>query len=364
MVCSGLMKMALLPFIVFVCIVQSCGTGRGSDAEGTYVNPIGVGIDNTGFYQYGGRYYLLQNRGGGIWIQAMDDPADADFGKMKIAVEMQKEYGLTHLWYPNIVNIEGRWYIYVAADDGNTDNHKMYVLVNENADPTEGKFRLAGRLVTDSNDNWAIHGCVFPYGGKLYMVWSGWRSKRTYAERQCIYIARMESPVKMTGERVMISSPEYDWELQWMQRDGESQVRYPVFVNEHPFFFCNELTDKAYIYYSASAHWTANCCVGELCADKNADLLDVSSWHKTPHPVFSENREAGVFGPSAPVIVPSPDMKSWYVIYSATDSDRSRQMRAIYMQPISFSSDGHPEFGVPCPREERLKRITSATPRT
>lgn len=354
----------LLPLAVLVCIVQSCGPGAKGEPEGTYTNPVGKGIDNAGFYQYGGKYYLLQNRGGGIWIQAMDDPVDADFSKMKMAVEMQKEYGLTHLWYPNIVNIDGKWYIYVTADDGNTDNHKMYVLVNENDDPTEGRFRLAGRLVTDRNDNWAIHGFVFQYGGGLYMVWSGWRSRRTYAERQCIYIARMESPVKMSGERVLISCPEYDWELQWMQRDGESQVRYPVFVNEHPFFFCNGMTDKAYIYYSASAHWTANCCIGELWADKDADFLDAASWHKASHPVFSENREAGVFGPSAPVLIPSPDMETWYVVYSATDSDRTRQSRAIYMQPISFSSEGHPEFGRPVPREEHLKRITSATPRT
>ena len=358
------MILALLLLSCLPSAVVSCGGGRQSTSAELYRNPVCHGIDNDSFYMHDGKYYIVQNNGGSIYIQAVDDPVDADFRQMKLAVEMQKEYGLTHLWYPCLTMIDGKWYIYVTADDGNTDNHKMYVLVNDNASPLEGRFRLAGRLVTDHNDNWAIHGYVFRHEGRLYMVWSGWQSKRSFAEKQCIYISEMLSPTEMSGKRVMISCPEYDWELQWMQRDGESQIRYPVFVNEHPFFFCNEMTDKAYVYYSASAHWTAYCCIGELWADKDADLLDASSWHKTPHPVFSENRECGIYGPSAPVILPSRDRKSWHLMYSATDSDRTRHSRALYLQPISFSSEGHPEFGKPLPREKKLPRITSASQHT
>ena len=360
-------KRMILALLLLSCLpsaVVSCGGGRQSTSAELYRNPVCHGIDNDSFYMHDGKYYIVQNNGGSIYIQAVDDPVDADFRQMKLAVEMQKEYGLTHLWYPCLTMIDGKWYIYVTADDGNTDNHKMYVLVNDNASPLEGRFRLAGRLVTDHNDNWAIHGYVFRHEGRLYMVWSGWQSKRSFAEKQCIYISEMLSPTEMSGKRVMISCPEYDWELQWMQRDGESQIRYPVFVNEHPFFFCNEMTDKAYVYYSASAHWTAYCCIGELWADKDADLLDASSWHKTPHPVFSENRECGIYGPSAPVILPSRDRKSWHLMYSATDSDRTRHSRALYLQPISFSSEGHPEFGKPLPREKKLPRITSASQHT
>ena len=119
---------------------------------------LGIMRKSLIIYQYEGKYYVAQDRGGNIYVQAFDDPADASFDQMKLAVEMRKNYGLNHIWYPQITRIDGKWYIYVTADDGNTDNHKMYVLVNENEDPMEGTFQMAGRLKTDENDNWAIHG--------------------------------------------------------------------------------------------------------------------------------------------------------------------------------------------------------------
>ena len=239
------MKTLLKLVTVWVCLVASvwsCGLRQREPQGVWYTNPVCKGLDNDRFYLYEGKYYILQNNGGSIYIQAVEDPSDAEFAKMKVAVEMQKEYGLTHLWYPQITRIGGKWYIYVTADDGNTDNHKMYVLVNDNENPLDGKFQMAGRLKTDANDNWAIHGHVFQYRGELYMVWSGWQSKRVYAERQSIYISRMSDPVTLSGKRVMISTPEHEWEQQWLQRDGGSSVRYPVFVNEHPCFFSNDKT--------------------------------------------------------------------------------------------------------------------------
>ena len=362
----GIMRKSLNWIIALACLVAgvwSCGTRHRGQQENWYTNPICEGMDNDIFYQYEGKYYVAQDRGGNIYVQAFDDPADASFDQMKLAVEMRKNYGLTHIWYPQITRIDGKWYIYVTADDGNTDNHKMYVLVNENEDPMEGTFQMAGRLKTDENDNWAIHGHVFQYRGRLYMIWSGWQSKRVYAERQNIYISEMASPTELSGKRVMISTPEYEWEQQWIQRDGGSTVRYPVFVNERPSFFTDDKTDRIYVFYSASAHWTAYCCIGELYADKDADLLDSGSWSKIPHPVFSENREAGIYGPSAPVLVKSPDGECTYLMYSAAVTEKSPHSRSIYMQPISFSAEGNPEFGKPVPRNVRLPRVSSGNPR-
>ena len=98
--------------------------------------------------------------------------------------------------------------------------------------------------------------------------------------------------------------------------------------------------------------------------DKDADLLDSGSWFKIPHPVFSENREAGIYGPSAPVLVKSPDGECTYLMYSAAVTEKSPHRRSIYMQPISFSSEGNPEFGKPVPRNVRLPRVSSGNPRT
>ena len=63
------------------------------------------------------------------------------------------------------INIDGKWYIYYAADDGNSDNHQMYVLENTNKDPFKGEFVMKGRISTDKDNNWAIDGSVFENRG-------------------------------------------------------------------------------------------------------------------------------------------------------------------------------------------------------
>ncbi len=339
--------LAVLTTLLLFFLAAGCRPAQeGADPHDSFSNPISRSVNNTRFYFQDGFYYVVQNHSGRILIQRMSDPSEADLDKMSVAVEMQADYGLMHLWYPMITRIDGKWYIYVAADDGNTDNHKMYVLENENDDPLEGRFTLVGRLVTDPGDNWAMHGCVFRHDGQLYMIWSGWESRRAYVETQCLYIARMEDPKTMSGERVLISRPEHEWERQCVQRNGYS-LRYPVYVNEHPFFFDCPESDRLYIYYSASAGWTDFSCIGELSAAKDADILDPSSWTKAPSPAFREDRELHVYGPSVPCLVPSPDGSRWYLVYSAGDGGSLQSERAICLQPISFSQTGHPELGTP-----------------
>lgn len=51
-----------------------------------------------------------------------------------------------------------RYYIYVAIDDGNNNNHRMHVLEGDTEDPLL-PFTLVGKLSTP-DDNWAIDGTV------------------------------------------------------------------------------------------------------------------------------------------------------------------------------------------------------------
>lgn len=338
--------------------VLSCRRGGiSSDMSAFYTNPVISGSGNTSISFFNGTYYYINNGNGCLYLSAAKDPADLNDAERQVVAYMEKLYNLKHLWHPQLTNIDGTWYIYVTADDGNTDNHKMYVLENPSENPFEGNFTMKGRLVTDSNDNWAMHGYVFRYGGRLYMIWSGWENRREYVEKQNIYIAAMDNPWTIGSGRVMISAPEYEWELQWIGRNGKSQFKYPVFVNEAPFFFCNEQTDKAYIYYSASAQWTAYSCFGELSAEKDADFLDPASWHKKTAPVFMENREDGILGPSFPYIVPSPDSREWYLVYSAFRASGVGG-RCVFMQEIEMKN-GVPVLGTPVSEDKLLPRVTS-----
>ena len=100
-----------------------------------------------------------------------------------------------HLWAPEMHRINNKWYIYFAADDGNMDNHQIYVIENEADIPTEGKFVMKGRIPTDKDNNWAIHASTFEHNGQRYMIWCGWQKRRIDSETQCIYIASMKKSV-------------------------------------------------------------------------------------------------------------------------------------------------------------------------
>lgn len=328
------------------------------ETDDHFRNPIIKGSQSTNFYYSDGRYYYLRNSNGHIMIASMEDPSDFKRENEKSACNMFEQYSLTHLWCPQLIRIKDVWYIYVTADNGDTDNHRMYVLENRNNDPMSGTFTMLGQIHTDSDDNWAIHGHVFEYNDSLYMVWSGWKDKRQYAENQCLYIASLESPTTLSSERVLISEPEYEWELQWINKDGRSSTRYPVYVNECPFYFNNRHTEKIHLFYSASANWTTYHCVGELTAEKGSDILNPESWKKSESPVFKSSAAQEVFGPDNPTIIPAPDGEHFYLVYAGLHNETGGYNTDVYCQPIKIV-DGRPIFGEPVGRSEPIRKISS-----
>lgn len=332
-----------------------CGSRQNpAGDEETYTNPIANTLNSSclvSFFE--GKYYYVQNEDGCLFLSVGEDPTTLS-GERKLLCKALERFNLMHLWHPQIINIDGSWYVYFTGDDGNTDNHQLYVLSNASADPFDGSFDLCGQISTDKENNWAIHAYVFDYNGQLYMIWSGWESRRVLVETQCIYIASMKNPWTLSSDRILISRPDYEWERQWVSPDGNKSA-YPIFVNEAPFFFCNDKTDKAYIYYSASANWTPYYSVGELSAPKDADLLDPASWTKNSSAVFRQNPDSGIYGPGNQCIIPSPDSTEYYLIYQAVADSNGR--RGLYlpvmMQQIGFSDSGTPKLGSPLPPDHQ-----------
>ena len=189
--------------------------------------------------------------------------------------EENREYS-KELWAPELHVIKGKCYIYVACDDGNNYNHRMYVLTTDSDDPTD-PYRLIGKM-TDGTDRWAIDGTVFEYKNELYTVWSGWEADIN--DRQNLYIARMSDPFTICSPRVKISTPEYDWEKMDCIGDGYS---YPL-INEGPFAY--EKDGKLRILYSASGSWANHYCLGILELDGDG-LLNAENWEKQPFPALS-----------------------------------------------------------------------------
>lgn len=252
-----------------------------------------------------------------------------------------------HYYSPELHLIDGKWYIYFEADNGNTDNHQLYVLENTSADPMSGSWELHGPIVTTDEWNFGIHPTSMIIKGKQYLLWSGWPTRRTESETQCIFIAEMENPWTLKSERVMLSKPEYEWERQWINPDG-GRSAYPIFVNENPEAFMSPDGRNVIVTYSASGIWTIFNSLGMLHAPSDSDLLVSDSWTKVTEPQFVPSEGNPLFGASNITVVPSPDNTRQYMLYQSKHIDKQgATINDVRLKEITWSERSLPIFGEP-----------------
>lgn len=291
-------------------------------------------------------YYTMQVRTADtVAIWQTDDLAALAKASRRNVWTQGDSAGMGHFWSPELHRIEGRWYLYFEADDGNTDDHQIYVMECEGDDPMTDPFTMRGPIMTNPEWNFGLHPTVLqlPNDRGLYLLWSGWPTRRAETETQCIYIARMENPWTVASERVMISQPEYEWERQWINPDGNRSA-YPIFVNENPEAYVSPDGQRVVVCYSASGIWTAYTSLGMLTASASADLLDPASWQKSEEPVLSPDSLLGV-SVSNISLVPSADGQQTFMVYEARKRmGTSGETRQVRMRPIQWSPAGEPQF--------------------
>ena len=245
------------------------------------------------------------------------------------------------IWAPEIHYINNKWYIYFAAAPdrevtGITFNHKMYVIECEDENPLTGTWIEKGRV--DSGwDSFALDATTFENNGKLYYVWAQEDLNVEKNSHSNIYIAEMENPWTLKSKAVLLTKPEYDWEIQLF------------WVNEGPAIL--KKNGKIFLTYSASGT-DENYCIGMLTADENSDLLDKNSWIKSKEPVFKTSYENKQYGPGHNSFTVSEDGEDLLVYHSRNYtelkgdalSDPNRHAR---IEIIKWNEDGTPNFGVP-----------------
>ena len=277
------------------------------------------------FFEHGGKYYYCYSIGNGVAVRSSDKISTLCSGKETIAYRAPEGTNYSYsYWAPEMHYLNGSWYIYVAADNGRNENHRMYVL--KGSSPS-GKFKMIGKI-SDSSDRWAIDGTVLDYKNELYFIWSGWENENNTAQN--LYIAHMSSPTEIDGERHLISQPKYIWE-----KKGAA-------INEGPEIL--KKNSKLYIIYSASGSWTDDYCLGMLSFN-GGDILGKSNWIKSTKPVFSKEETA--YGPGHCSFLKSKDGKTDYIVYHANvESGTGWNGRTIRIQPFVFKRD-IPMFGKP-----------------
>jgi len=319
--------------------------------KGEFTNPLlPTGADPWVIY-HAGYYYYTNSMGSKLILYKTKNMADLKSAPNKtIWTPPAGTMYSKELWAPELHFISQKWYMYFAADDGDNDHHRIYVLENASADPMQGDWTFKGK-VGDSTDKWAIDVSVFENKGKLYIIWAGWEGDKN--GEQDIYIAQLTNPWTVGSKRVKISSPKYDWEKYGDL--GEKSNPPHVNVNEGPEILKHG--NKLFLIYSASGCWTDYYALGMLSTSADKDLLDPASWAKSETPVFKQSPENKVYAPGHNSFFKSADGKQDWIIYHANSQPGQGcgKDRSPRMQQFTWNKDGSPNFGVPVKEGVYLK---------
>ncbi len=312
--------------------------------DSLFLNPIHTSGPDPWVFQANDKYYLTFTTGYNLTLYKSDVMSDlSDAYSRVVWTPPSTGPNSKNIWAPEIHQIDGVWYIYYAADGGENQNHRMFVVRNENEDPEVGVWEDMGQLMLP-DDKWAIDGTIFEHNDQLYYLWSGWEGDVN--GRQDIYICKMDDAMTPVGERVMLTLPEYSWET-----NGVNPT-----VTEGPQILKHD--DKIFIVYSAGGCWTDGYVLGLLTADADANLMNPDSWTKTEDPVFSQNTTGNAYGPGHNSFFTSKDGTEDWIIYHANPQPGQGcgGNRSIRIQPFNWDENGNPDFGVPHPLYEKLTK--------
>lgn len=327
------------------------GPAKAETETATFVNPIGDKADPYVIEKDGLYYYCFSSSGIGVAVHG-----NIPFGTLSTQFRRvftpdmtdienaKKEYWAPELHYFDAETVGAEnagWYIYFAADDGDNYNHRMYVLRAADPENPMSDYEMLGKI-TSPDDHWAIDGTVMVLGGKLYFVWSGWEGTTNVA--QDIYIAPMSDPWTVSGERVRLSKPEYNWE----KRGGSPSI------NEGPQILQEGGT--THIIYSASGSWSRYYCYGALTLIGD-DPLNPDHWYKSPTPLFESGN--GIYGTGHGSFVKDAEGNHWmfyHANHSLTVPSGSSWWaeRETYAKRYTFTEKtiggktvAYPDFGTP-----------------
>lgn len=237
-----------------------------------------------------------------------------------------------HIWAPEMHKIGGAWYIFFAA--GSSSNIwaiKPYVL-KCTGDPYNGSWTECGQMQASSGDtssfaNFSLDMTYFENNGRHYVIWAEIKGDSS------LFMAEIDpsEPYRLITKPVMLSKPEYNWELVNNR------------VNEGAAVL--KTKDKVYVFFSASGTGS-EYCVGRLEADIDSDLMDTKSWKKLSKPVLSTSDLDGPSGPG----------------HNSFVTDENGELLLVYhARPASHASKGCGTYNSdplydPC-RHTRIKRV-------
>ena len=244
-----------------------------------------------------------------------------------------------HIWAPEIHHLDGKWYLYFSAGEKeHIWDIRPYVLECSDEDPLTGTWVERGKIQSVKEDVFSFEGfsldaTILENKGRRYYIWA----EKIGVGKQIsnLYIAEMETPLKLKTVQVLLTTPDYDWE------------RQGFWVNEGPAVIKN--SGRIYLTYSASETGIVYC-MGMLSVDENADLLDPLSWKKERYPVLKSCEDKGIYGPGHNSFTVDENGDPIMVYHARTEkviegNPLYNPNRHAMLMKIDFGEDGAPIFG-------------------
>ena len=314
----------------------------------TFVNPVYEGADPFVCRHTDGFYYFCQTEGDkGISVWKSERLTDRGV-KEVVWNSPASGWNSSEVWAPELHWLNGKWYIYYAADDGLNANHRTGVMESVSADPQgayidRGMVYTGDHVASGKDNRWAIDATPLEMGGKLYLLWSGWDAE---SDNQWLYIAELESPWKTCTNRVrMADNDTYEWE-----RIAEDPLQKGL--NEGPQILKHG--ERVYVIYSCSGSWEPTYKLGQLSIDAAADPMLPGNWTKKSTPVFQGSTT--VLGVGHASFTSSPDGQEDWIVYHSKMFTKPGWERDVRMQPFTWNADGSPHFGLPVEAGDVLVR--------
>ena len=337
---------------MWIGVAPLCAQQTESSSSETFNNPLLPSGPDPWVVSQNGMYYYMNTTGKNLTIWATRDIGDLRHAEKKVVWTPPESGPYSHeIWAPELHRFDDKWYLYFAADAGKNESHRIFVVENPSIDPMQGTWTLKGK-VADSTDKWAIDASAFEANGQRYLVWSGWRGDAD--GEQDIFIAHLSNPWTIDSPRTLISYPKYPWEHVGDLPDRPEMPH--VEVNEGPEIL--QHGEDVFLVYSGSACWTDYYELGVAEAHLGDNLLSADSWKKFDHPFFTQDRNAGVFGPGHNGFFKSPDGKQDWIIYHANPESGQGcgSYRSPRAQPFTWNADGTPDFGRPLPTDTAIAK--------
>jgi len=114
-------------------------------SDGTFTNPILPSGPDPWVLKNNNFYYYMNTMGDRLSLWKTSEMSELN-SVSPVTIWMPPSTGpySGQIWAPEIHFYDEKFYVYFTADDGNNNNHRIYVLENASPDPTFGTWNFMG----------------------------------------------------------------------------------------------------------------------------------------------------------------------------------------------------------------------------